>query len=434
MKRNICLLSAALAVGAASSVRAADLETLEKKVEILTEEVQRLKLGAETEPMELKSEFGFAPAAAKVYQKTAKKVSIGGYGEMVYKNYQPKKQNGTGAGARDQIDLLRAILYVGYKFNDWITFNSEIEFEHANTAKRGEVGVEMAQLDFTPFGDVLGLRAGLMLMPMGLVNEVHEPTTFHGVERPGTETNIIPTTWRENGIGLFGRYKWFEYRSYVVNGLQAVTDGGASPKVTGFKASSGLKDGRPKGSNAFIEDAAWVSRLDVSPVEDVTVGGSFYVGEADQSALGAPSIPVTLWDLHFKGQYRGAELRALYAQAKIGNVDELNSLQSIALGSNSSVGDEMFGGYLEAAYDVGRFIPAQNKHYLAPFFRYERYDTQKGVPNGWTKNRSNSRTEYTLGLTYKPTPQVALKFDHMFKRNQGITGVGQTNLGVGYIF
>jgi len=432
MIRVVFLFTALLAFSTAT--KAADLDTLEKKVDILTEEIERLKLGSEIEPADLSGEFGFAPAAAKVYKKGAKKVSIGGYGEMVYKNYQPKNQNGAGAGKRDRLDFLRAILYVGYKFNDWITFNSEIEFEHATEGKRGEVGVEMAQIDFTPWGDTLGFRVGLLLTPMGLVNEVHEPTTFHGVERPGTESSVLPSTWRENGAGLFGRYKWFEYRSYVTNGLQAVTDGGASPAVSGFSASSGLRNGRQKGSNTYAEDFAWVSRLDVSPIDDVVAGFSLYTGEADQNALSAPSIPLTFWDLHAKAQYKGAELRVLYTEGKIGNVDELNILQGKALGSNASIGSKLFGGYIEAAYDVGRFIPASEKQYLAPFFRYERYDTQKEVPDGWTKNPSNSRTEYTLGLTYKPTAQVALKLDHMFKRNQGGTGVGQTNMGVGYIF
>jgi len=428
MTRNITLLATLLAAGLASTASAADIETLERKVEILTEEVQRLKLGSDTEPETLQGKFGFAPAAAKVYQKGAKKVSVGGYGEMVYKNFEPKQQNGSGAGTRDRLDFLRAVLYVGYKFNDWITFNSEIEFEHATEGKRGEVGVEVAQLDFTPWGEVLGLRAGLMLTPMGLINEGHEPTTFHGVERPGTESNIIPSTWRENGVGLFGRYKWFEYRSYLMNGLQAVKDGGASPAVTGFSATGGLRNGRQKGSNAYAEDFAWVSRVDVSPIDDAVFGASFYIGEADQSALAAPSIPVTLWDLHFKGQYAGAELRALYTEGRIGNADELSALQGATIGS------KLFGGYLEAAYDVGRFIPADRKHYLAPFIRYERYDTQAKTPKGFAGSAATSRLEYTVGLTYKPIPQVAVKFDHMFNRNQGNTGVGQTNLGVGYIF
>ncbi|MBI3300372.1 MAG: hypothetical protein HYZ75_19575 [Elusimicrobia bacterium] len=424
-----CLFCAAAAPLAAQStdVKVADLE---RKIEALAGEVERLKLGEAAEP-ELVSVLGLGPAASKVYGKAPKRVSIGGYGEMAYENFQPKKQNGTGAGKRDVVDMVRAILYVGYKFNDWITFNSEIEFEHGSTGKtRGEVSVEMAAIDFKPFGDPLAFRAGVLLMPVGLVNEIHEPTTYNGVKRPSVETNLIPSTWRENGAGLFGEWGPLSYRSYVVSGLQAGTDTG----VTGFSAASGLRNGRSSAAKSYLEDPAWVSRLDVSPVEGVMVGGSLYVGEADQSQVRLPSVPVTLWETHAKLAWRGAELRGLYSEVKIGNVDSLNAVQGNAVGGTGSVGSKMFGGYLEAAYDVLAPFANPKGQSLTPFARYERYDTQAGVPHAWRKNPSNSRTEYTLGVGYKPVSQVVMKFDHQFLKDQGLTGVGQTNLGMGYIF
>lgn len=409
---------------------------LERKIEALAGEIERLKLGEAAEP-DLKSALGLGPAASKVYQKSPKKVSIGGYGEMLYENFQPKKQNGTGAGKRDAVDMLRAIVYVGYKFSDRVTFNSEIEFEHGTSrtgvtgaAPRGEVSVEMAAIDFKPWGDRLGLRAGLMLMPVGLVNEIHEPTTFNGAKRPSVESNIIPTTWRENGAGVFGEWGPASYRSYVVSGLQAGTD----TNVPGFSASSGLRNGRSSGAKSFIEDAAWVTRLDLSPVEGATVGGSFYVGEADQSQLRLPAVPVTLWETHAKFAWRGAELKALYAQVKVGNADSLNAVQGNAVGGTGSVGSDMFGGYFEAAYDVLTLWDNPKGQSLTPFVRYERYDTQAGVPHAWRKNPSNSRVEYTLGAGYKPLNQVVLKADHQLLKDQGLTGVGQTNLAIGYIF
>lgn len=432
MKTMTLLAAMTLAAANAAPLAAqndAKMADLEKKVEALAGEIERLKMGEAAEP-ELTSVNGLGPAASKVYGKGAKRVSLGGYGEMAYQNYRGRKQNGATAGKRDTVDLVRAILYVGYKFNDWIAFNSETEFEHATEGKRGEVSVEMATLDFTPFGRPLGLRAGLMLMPVGFTNEMHEPTTYHGVNRPGVETNLIPTTWRENGVGFFGEAGPLSYRTYLVTGLQASSDG----VVTGFKGDKGLRDGRSSGSKSYAEDLAWVGRLDVTPTAGVTAGGSLYMGEADQRQLKAPQVPVTLWELHARGQWRGAELKALYTEARIGNVGALNAAQGFTLAGKNSVGSALFGGYLEAAFDVLSLCSRNNGHYLAPFFRYERYDTQKTVPDGFTKDPANSRVEYTLGATYKPIPQVAVKLDHQFMKNQAQTGVGQTNLGIGYIF
>jgi hypothetical protein len=431
MMRALILL-AAVAVAVVNTVPLAAqtdarVSDLERKVDALAGEIERLKLGEAAEP-ELVSVNGLGPAASKVYGKAPKRVSIGGYGEMSYQNYRGRKQDDATAGKRDAADFVRAVLYAGYKFNDWIAFNSETEFEHATDSKRGEVSVEMAALDFTPWGSPLGLRAGLLLMPVGLSNEIHEPTTYHGVNRPSVEANLIPTTWRENGVGLFGEAGPFRYRSYLVTGLQAVSD----TNVTGFKGDKGLRDGRSSGSKSYAEDLAWVGRIDAAPAAGASFGGSLYVGEADQRQLNAPQVPVTLWELHAQGRWRGAEVKALYTEVRIGNVAQLNAAQGFT--GNKSVGSELFGGYVEAAYDVFSVWSGNRGQSLAPFFRYERYDTQKTVPDGYTKDPANSRIEYTLGLTYKPIAQVAVKFDHQVMRNQARTGVGQTNLGIGYIF
>ena len=432
MKTNV--LAALLLSAAVSPCAYADdtgrLTDLEKKIEILSGEIERIKLGStDTEPAELSSQLGFGPAASKIYQKSEKRVSFGGYGESLYEDFEKRKEDGTGSGKTDKADFLRAVLYVGYKFNNWITLNSEFEFEHASTGGSGEVGAEMVQLDFAPWGKVFGFRTGLLLMPVGLVNEVHEPTTFHGAKRPSIETNIYPTTWRENGAGVFGEIGMFSYRSYLVAGLQASNAAGTS----GFSASSGLRGGRTKGSNSPAGDFAWVGRLDAAPIEGTLIGASFYTGQADHQVQTLASVPVTLWDVHAKAEYKGAEIRGLYTEGRIGNVDSLNIRRGIALGSASSIGSKMFGGYFEAAYDVFHEFDMKG-HYLAPFFLYERYDTQMDVPDGWTESGANSRREYTFGLTYKPIAQVVVKFDHQVLRNQASTGVGQNNFAVGYIF
>ena len=420
----------------AAAQDSAKLTELERKLDVLTKEIERMKVGeAAEEPVAQPSQsvLGFAPAASKVYRARANKVSIGGYGEMIYQNFSKRRQNGAPAAVRDEADFLRAILYAGYKFNDWILFNSEIEFEHATTkvsggANRGEVSVELAYLDFR-FRDEFGVRAGLLLMPVGLQNEIHEPTTFHGVRRTSIEQNIIPTTWRENGVGVFGEWGPLSYRSYLTAGLQSTTNTG----VTGFAASNGIRNGRQNGAKSFAEDFAAVARVDYKPVAGVMAGGSIYSGQADQSLV-VNSVPVTLWEGHFKGEYRGAEFRALYTEARIGNADLVNITQGNTVAGGNSVGSRMFGGYLEGAYDVLSLLTNNKGQYLAPFFRWERYDTQADTPSAYAKNPANSRKEYTLGVSYKPIPQVSVKADHQWMQNQARSGINQWNLGVAYIF
>ncbi|MEQ1917992.1 MAG: hypothetical protein ABL955_02250, partial [Elusimicrobiota bacterium] len=273
------------------------------------------------------------------------------------------------------------------------------------------------------------VRAGTLIVPMGLQNEIHEPTTFHGVRRTSVETNIIPSTWRENGAGVYGDLGPVTYRSYLVSGLQATTNTG----VTGFASSGGFRNGRSSGAKSYAEDFASVTRIDYKPVSGVLVGGSFYVGQADQSLV-VNSVPVTLWEGHLKAEYRGAELRALYTEAHVGNADMVNIANGYTSAAKTSIGSKMFGGYVEGAYDVLSIVKNSKGHYLAPFFRYERYDTQANTPSAFAKNPQNSRVEYTAGLTYKPIPQVAIKADHQWMLNQARTGVNQWNMGLAYIF
>ena len=411
----------------------AKLDELARKVDILTQEIEKLKLGEAADSISevptSSAISGFAPAASKVYRTRPNKVSIGGYGEMTYQNFSKRKQNADPASVRDEADFLRAVLYIGYKFNDWILFNSETEFEHGSTGKgRGEVSVEMAYVDFRLL-DAIGIRIGTILVPMGLQNEIHEPTTFHGVRRTSVEQNIIPSTWRENGAGIFGDIGAISYRSYLVSGLQATTNTG----VTGFSSSSGLRNGRSSGAKSYAEDLACVTRIDYKPVSGVLVGGSFYFGQADQSLVGN-AVPVTLWEGHLKAEHRGAELRALYAAGRVGNAHTVNSAQGILNTMTTSVGSKLFGGYVEGAYDVLTLVNNNRGHLLSPFIRYERYDTQAQTPSSFAKNTANSRVEYTLGVTYKPIPQVAVKADHQWLLNQAHTGVNQWNLGLAYIF
>jgi len=437
MKRPLAALLSALIVlssapAFADDASSAKLTELEKKVDVLTQEIENLKLGEAAEPAELKGRNGSGPAASKIYSARPDKLSIGGYGEFVYIAPSSRAQNGNPSGLNKKADLQRGVFYFGYKFNDWLLFNSEMEFEHASSGsgdeKRGEVELEQAYIEARPWKE-FGARVGHVIVPLGIVNEVHEPTAFHGVNRPSVETFIIPSTWHENGAGFFGDVGPVSYRTYALASLTAVAS--ADPKADGFTAASGIREGSTEGTNSPANDLAWASRVDVTPVEGAKVGAALYLDKADHGAIQS-SFPVTLWETHAEFQYKGASVKGLYTEGHIGNVDALNAAQGFT--GNQSVGRRLFGGYAEAAFDVLTLLPDSKGQALSPFFRYERYDTQWRVPDGFTKDPANSRVEYTLGLDYKPIPKLVLKIDQQWKLNQARTGVNQWNLGVGYIF
>ena len=207
------------------------------------------------EDTELKSEYGLGPAASRIYG-VPRGLSIGGYAEGFYSNFVGDKTSND----RDRSDALRFVLYTGYKFTENIHFNSETEFEHGTTSSTesssgGSVSVEFMNLEFM-LADWANARVGMLLMPMGFVNEIHEPPFYYGVARPEVERRLIPSTWREMGAGLFGRIgEWGEYRAYVTTGLNAR---GLRP--------SGLRDARQHGNRAFAEDVAFVGRVDFKPL------------------------------------------------------------------------------------------------------------------------------------------------------------------------
>ena len=438
MKRPLAaLLSAAVVLSAAPPVRADDadkaqLSELGRKVDALTQEIEKLKLGDAAETPAGPAQPGFGPSASKVYSARRDKISFGGYGELVYLAPSRKEQNGDDSGLKKTSDLQRFVLYTGYKFNDWILFNSEFEVEHAGTGQsdenRGEIGVEQAYIEFRPWKE-FGARVGHVIVPLGIVNEVHEPTAFHGVNRPSVETFIIPSTWHQNGAGVFGEVGPISYRTYALQALSAAKT--TDPASDGFSAANGVLGSNTEGARSPSDDPAWASRVDAAIAPGVKAGAGLYLARADRGNSTA-TVPVTLWETHAEAQWRGATVRGLYAEGTIGNVGDLNVAQGFV--GNQSIGRRLFGGYGEASFDVLTLLHDAKGQSLSPFFRYERYDTQWRVPEGYSKDPANSRVEYTLGASYKPITQVVLKLDQQWKRNEARTGVNQWNFGVGYIF
>ena len=400
-----------------------DVARLQAQVDAITRELEELRLGRDVVVQADTSVLGFGPAASKVY-KAPQGVSIGGYGEMLYENHSAEREDGEPSDESDVLDALRAIVYVGYKFSDRILFNSEIEFEHGSTEDGGSVSVEFAYLDYR-LSPSFGVRAGLLLPPMGFLNEIHEPPAFLGARRPETERVLIPSTWRETGIGVFGGTGKVKYRAYLINGFDA----------TGFDAE-GLRDGRQNGAEAVAENFGAVGRVDYTGVLGLTVGTSAYVGNSGQGTV-LPSDPTVgigartvIWDAHAEYKARGFDLRGLVAVATVDDAAELNELNGLS--GSESVGERLIGWYLQGGYDVLR--GSGGSHQLVPYVRYEQLNTQDEVPEGFAADPATDGRFLTVGAMWKPLPNVSLKADYQVLKNEAETGVNQLNVNLGYLF
>jgi len=416
-----------------------EVEELRRQMDAVLRQIEQMRLGQEVVRADT-SLYGLAPAASKVY-RIDRGVSVGGYGELLYENFSEDREDGSDSGVDDRFDALRTIIYLGYKFNDWIVFNSEIEFEHATTSGgTGSASVEFAYLDLR-LHDAFSLRGGMLLPPMGFLNEVHEPPTFLGTERPLTETVIIPSTWRENGIGFYGGVGDFQYRAYAINGFDAIGDG-ASP-ASGFSAADGLRGGRQKGGKASAEDFAGVGRVDWTGVPGLMVGSSLFVGESGQNAeipeavagqpgFREPSIDARtlIWEGHAQYKARGLYLRGLFALADLNDVAQINAARGLT--GSESVGEQMLGGYFQLGYNVLR--QQRTEHELIPYLRWERVNTQDEVPDGFSADPANDRTIIMVGAAWKPVPGGILKADYQIRSDDADQGLNQFNVALGWLF
>lgn len=435
------MLAAALAPPShAQQERVAELE---RKLDALTQEIESLKLGAVAETTRYQPRFGQGRAAAKVYG-VAPGISVGGYGDMLYENFDREREDDQPSGRLDRIDFVRQVLYVGFKFSDELLFNSEIELEHGGVQDEaaiegradpvsgavegaaelsGEVVLEFAYLDWA-LRPALGIRAGMLLVPIGLTNEMHEPPTFLGARRPEVEQRIVPTTWRANGVGIFGDAAGFSYRAYLTEGLDA----------SGFSAADGIRGGRQSGARSLFTRPALTARLDYAGAAGLTLGGALFTGDAWQEFQppGFDLEPrVTLYDLHGRIEWRGLEARALLARGTLGDAAELSD--ALGLSGSARLGESFHGGYLEAGWDVLALARGGSRFGLVPYARYERYDTQEGVSGG-VENPALDRTVWTLGAAFRPHPNVALKADRQLRANQAKTETSQWNVTLGFLF
>ena len=425
--------AAEAAAPAAPGGEGARVTEVERRQNILTEEVKKIRdFLILPETQELKGVYGLGPSASKVYGLPGRGLSIGGYGEA---NLNIITAHGN--GANDTFDFERFVLYTGYKFNDWIVFNSEVEVENGGTEESisssgGAVNLEFGTLDFL-FNPAANARGGLMLVPMGFINEVHEPPFYFGNVRPPVETQILPSTWSAMGAGFFGQItEGLEYKAYGVTSLNA----------KGYR-SLNLRDARQGANNPIAEDWSFVGRLDYEALPEWSFGGSMYMGDQGQNEeygnedIGFRQVGVftQIYEAHTEAIWRGAWFRLLGTTALVDDAGILSQDEEIQLATGGEpIGKVQLGIYTEAAYNFLPLLLPETNQYLAPWFRYSWLDTTNGVAKGFTRDPAARRWFYEFGLQYKPIPQVVLKADYHIQESDAGPQPSEMRLGGGFVF
>ncbi|WAC01992.1 hypothetical protein N7U66_19515 [Lacinutrix neustonica] len=346
-----------------------------------------------------------------------KSVTVGAYGETTYN--QPEGDNG-------ELDVQRLVLLFGYRFNDKAQFVTEIELEHVD-----EIFVEQAFVNYS-VGDNVSLRGGLMLVPMGIVNEYHEPTTFNGVERPAMDNAIVPTTWREIGVGVTGRLSEASigYQAYVFNGFKSTVN--ADGEITGFlKGSDGLRGGRQKAIKSTIDSPTLSTKIEYYGLPGLRLGLSGYFGKTqaadDIEEIDGANIGISMVGLDARYAYKRFAARGQFVYASLSDTEAYNTL------TNRDLGSALMGYYAEVSYNL---LPQNNEQRLFAFTRYENYDTHADTAGAPVRNDAYNRTDITSGLSYHIAPGVVLKGDYQFKSNamENSDVNNQLNFGIGVWF
>jgi hypothetical protein len=358
----------------------------------------------------------FGQASAQEEERT----TIGGYGEVHY-------TNATGPDTPGQVNVRRFVVFLSHAFSERIAFRSELELEDAKIEggeEGGEVALEQLYVDYT-LSPAATIRAGLVLPPIGIINEVHEPPTFNGVERPSFDRNVIPSTWRDIGVGLVGTLpgsSGLNYRVYLLNGLVA----------SGFSANAGIRGGRQEGKEASFANPSLTGRLEWAR-PGLRLGASFWYGgsAAQDPALGTGTFDnaVALVSADARYDVGPFMFRGVAANVSLADAEAINAAYG------GQVGSRIAGGYLEGAYNLLSALAPSSSQRLNAFVRHERYNTQAGVPAGVVRDEALARRITTVGLSYKPVYNVVFKGDYQLRRNRA--GVGedeQLGLGVGYQF
>jgi hypothetical protein len=328
--------------------------------------------------------------------------------------------------ADGRLDFHRFVLLVTHRFSDRIRFVSELELEHAlveGLEEAGELELEQAYVDFL-LSRRFNVRAGMLLAPIGIINERHEPPIYYGVERTFVDTVIIPTTWFDVGAGVHGELgRGWRYRAYVMSPLNARE----------FSAAEGIRGGIQKGSDTNIGRPAVTGRLEYVGIRGLTAAASFWTGRSGFEFRPRFDVPVKLGEADIRYSRDRLELRGQFAQVAISNAGLLNDAMGRAVGVSPNVARALRGFYGEAGY---RIISGASYGDVGAFARYENFDTQFKMPSGYLPLRELDRDALVFGVTYWPDPDIAVKADYsgVRSKNSTIREPNSFNIGLGWWF
>jgi hypothetical protein len=363
--------------------------------------------------------------------------TIGGYGQLDLKFLRV----GFGNDFDGRANVRRVVLLVGHQWTDAIRSYVELEWENAVTcaACQGIAEVEQAYLEAAILGPQLAVRAGLILVPMGIINRSHEPPAFFSVDRPSFDQSIIPTTWRELGVGLVGRLhdRW-RGELYLMTGLDPTHLG-----------PDGIGGGRSSGMLAPVRSGALIGRIELEPWLGAVAGLSGYASDMGPNgaffdASGArvwPHFPLFGWAFDARARRAGSELRLVAAQFFMPRSGALmdtrradGSLYYPDPATTGAIPNRTQGGYVELAYDLLRLVSRGTTAQLLAFARAEHYDTQAAVPFPFHAQGQLDVNELTAGLSLLPIRQVVAKADFQLRdRRYGLDEL-QINFGIGWLF
>jgi Phosphate-selective porin O and P len=363
--------------------------------------------------------IGLALVALLTPDAVRAQTNLSGYMDFHYNQPTQEGQDG-------QLDFHRFVLLVAHQFTDRIRFVGELELEHAfveGLEESGELELEQAYVDFL-LNRSFNVRAGMLLMPVGIINERHEPPVFNGVERPLVDTVIIPSTWFEAGAGIHGEIgNGWRYRAYVTAPVNAAE----------FSAEEGVREGRQKGNRSNVGRAAGTGRIEYVGIRGLTAGASMWAGRTGFEFRPRFDVPVSLYEADARYSRNRFEGRVEFAQVNISGAGDLNDAVFRNTGVNPNVASALRGGYAEAAY---RLISGAAFGDVGAFVRYESVDTQYRMPAGYVPLEEFDRDVWVVGATYWPDPDIAIKVDYVHQRNKSavVSAPSSFNIGLGWWF
>ena len=414
----------ALASAAIFSATPASSQTVDQKLQILQQEIDDLKAQARKSSAPAQQPSPYSMDYSSMLDRSSALANGGtnivGYGEVGYSKF---RESGNATA-----DLQRFVFGFNHRFDERLTLHSEVEFEHAvvSADDHGEAEIEQAWVNYKS-SDAVNFKGGLFLIPLGILNETHEPPTYYGVQRNQVETRIIPTTWRELGAGMHGLLG--EGFRYDVGVTTSFDSGKLDDPLTGIRSA------HQEGQLANARNLAVYGALNYRRA-GLLVGGGVFTGDTGQNGATNPALQgvaarFTMWDVHAQYRVAGLDLQALYASGTLGDADRVTAALLAADPTKAFAAPKsMKGWYAQAAYHVYK----SGNFDVAPFVRYERIDIRQAEDpaNSLLQDPNNDERIKTAGVNFWVHPQVVLKAD--IQRYTADKAQDAYRLGLGFMF